>query len=165
MKTITVIFMCTLAVLAIITAGCTQQGTGTPVQTTYSTTVPTSLPSTPVPVVTSYSLVPEPTDIVPPEYSVTVTVEKNTISTDPYITVSFRGGQGLGFVEQMQAIVYTSDGREEEGTRNNPQMNTQIILPGTTGTDRVMVYVVLDTGDRYKVIDQDMPFQPINPQI
>ncbi len=157
--------MCAFVVLAIIAAGCAQQGTGTPVQTNPATTVPTSVAATPVPEVTQYSLVPEPTDVVPPEYSVVITVEKNTISTDPYITVSFRGGQGLGFVEQMQAVVYTSDGREEEETRNNPQMNTQIVLPGTTGTDRVMVYVVLDTGDRYKVIDQDMPFQPINPQI
>lgn len=165
MKTIAVIFMCAVAVLAIIAAGCTQQGTGTPVQTTPATAVPTTVPATPVAEVTHYSMVPEPTDVVPPQHSVEITVEKNTISTDPYITVSFRGGQGLGFVEQMQAIVYTSDGREEEQTKDNPEMNTQIVLPGTTGTDRVMVYVVLDTGDRYKVIDQDMPFQPINPQI
>ncbi len=161
MKTLAIIFIGVVAVLAIITAGCTQQGTVTPVQTT----LPTTVPATPSPVVTQYSLVPEPTDVVPPQYSVKITVEKNTISTDPYITVSFRGGQGLGFVEQMQAVVYTSDGREEEQSKDNPQMNTQIVLPGTTGTDRVMVYIVLDTGDRYKVIDQDMPFQPINPQI
>jgi hypothetical protein len=165
MKTLAIIFIGVVAVLAITGAGCTQPGTGTPVQTTLTTTVPTTTPVTPVAEVTPYSLVPEPTDVVPPEYSVTVTVEKNTISTDPYIMASFRGGQGLGFVEQMQAIVYTSDGREEQETKDNPQMNTQIVLPGTTGTDRVMVYILLDTGDRYKVIDQDMPFQPINPQI
>jgi len=95
---------------------------------------------------------------------VTVQVIKNTIATDPSITVTFEGGQGLAFVEFMTAKVIRSDGMVEQQTVENPQMGSEIVLSGTTGTDRVLVYVAIANGVTYKVFDKDMPFQPINPQ-
>jgi len=101
---------------------------------------------------------------MPHTYSVTVQVDKNTISTDPSITVTFEGGQGLAFVEFMTAEVILSDGKTAEHTVESPQMGTEMVLPGTTGTDRVIVYVTMDDGVTYRIFDKEMPFQPINPQ-
>jgi hypothetical protein len=149
------ILLIVLLFAAILAAACTG----------YPSTIPaTQTPVSPTPVPTpSFSLVPEPTDVIPAVYSVSVQVTKNTIATDPSITVTFRGGQGLAFVETMQAVVIRSDGKEVSGSVDTPQIGSEIVLPGTTRTDRVMVYVTIDNGVRYKVIDQDMPFQPINP--
>ncbi|MDD1716588.1 MAG: hypothetical protein LUQ01_06285 [Methanolinea sp.] len=149
------IFLILLLFAVILAAACTEIPPPAP-----ATSIPTSTTPQPTP---SFSLVPEPTDVIPAVYSVSIQVTKNTISTDPSITVSFRGGQGLGFVETMQAVVILSDGKEGSGSVDNPRIGSEIILPGTTKTDRVMVYVTIDNGVRYKVIDQDMPFQPINP--
>ena len=131
---------------------------------------PATTPATPMaeetvetPPTTTYSLIPDPTDVIPPIYSVNIQVSKNTISTDPSITISFRGGQGLGFVESMDATVIRSDGQVETQSIESPQIGSEIVLEGTTHTDRVIVFVTIDTGKTYKAIDQDMPFQPINP--
>lgn len=148
-----------IACIAILAAGCTQNpfpSQGNPAGTTIPTAAP---PATP-----TLSLVPEPTDVMPPTYSVTVQVVKNTISTNPSITVTFEGGQGLAFAEAMTAQVVRSDGLVEQQTVMSPQMGSEIILSGTTGTDRVLVYVTIANGVTYKVFDKDMPFQPINPQ-
>lgn len=110
------------------------------------------------------SLVPEPTDIMPPTYSVTVQVVKNTIATNPTITVTYEGGQGLAFTQSMTAEVIRSDGTVDQQTVQSPQMGSEIVLTGTTRTDRVIVYVTMVNGVTYRVFDKDMPFQPINPQ-
>lgn len=151
------VFLIILLFGAILAAACTGYPSLVPA-------TPTPVSTTPVPT-PSFSLVPEPTDVIPAVYSVSIQVNKNTISTDPSITVSFRGGQGLGYVETMQAVVIRSDGQEVSGSVDDPEIGSEIILPGTTRTDRVMAYVTIDNGVRYKVIDQDMPFQPINPPL
>jgi len=156
------VYLALLACIAILATGCIGDAPVSP-QTTVPTTSPALPPSTPLQTPT-LSLVPEPTDVIPPTYSVTVQVIKNTIATDPSITVTFEGGQGLAFVESMNAQVIRSDGKVEEQTLENPQMGSEIVLSGTTGTDRVLVYVTIANGVTYKIFDKDMPFQPINPQ-
>jgi hypothetical protein len=108
-------------------------------------------------------LVPQPTSVVPPYYNVSVQILKNTVSIDPYIVVTFNGGQGLGFATLMQATVIRSDGSMESKSARNPAINTELILDGTTRTDRVIVNVSYVDGSTYTVRDLLVPFQNINP--
>ena len=138
-------------VAALLVAGCS---TLTPPP---ATAVPTTaMPSVP-------DLVPQPTSVVPPYYNVSVQVLKNTVSIDPYIVVTFNGGQGLGFATLMQATVIRSDGTKESKSAIRPAINTEIILDGTTRTDRVIVNVSFVDGSTYTVRDVLVPFQNINP--
>ena len=151
-----------IACLLLISAGCMGNApfsSQTPVPTTPQATFTPAFPLTP-----AVSLVPEPTDVMPPTYAVTVQVVKNTIATDPSITVTYEGGQGLAFTQSMTAEVIRSDGTVEQQTVESPQMGSEILLAGTTGTDRVIVFVTIANGVTYRVFDRDMPFQPINPQ-
>ncbi|MBP7119670.1 MAG: hypothetical protein WC502_06040 [Methanolinea sp.] len=143
---------------ALIAAGCMESPDLS--QATVVTTAPTVLPTASP----TLSLVPEPTDMVPSTYHVEVQVVKNTISTDPSITVTYEGGQGLAFTTSMTAQVIRSDRQVEQQTLDHPKMESEIVLSGTTHTDRVLVFVTMANGVTYKVFDKDMPFQPINPQ-
>lgn len=143
---------------ALIATGCMESPDLS--QATVVTTAPTLLPTASP----TLSLVPEPTDMVPSTYQVEVQVVKNTISTDPSITVTYEGGQGLAFTTSMTAQVIRSDRQVEQQTLDHPKMESEIVLSGTTHTDRVLVFVTMANGVTYKVFDKDMPFQPINPQ-
>lgn len=147
-----------LLCVALIAAGCMESPDLS--QATVVTPAPTVLPTASP----TLSLVPEPTDMVPSTYHVEVQVVKNTISTDPSITVTYEGGQGLAFTTSMTAQVIRSDRQVEQQTLDHPKMESEIVLSGTTHTDRVLVFVTMANGVTYKVFDKDMPFQPINPQ-
>ncbi|NTV00722.1 MAG: hypothetical protein HGA55_06345, partial [Methanoregulaceae archaeon] len=121
----------------------------------------TTLPTTAMPSVSD--LVPQPTSVVPPYYTVSIQVLKNTVSIDPYIVVTFNGGQGLGFATLMQATVIRADGTKESKSAIKPAINTELILDGTTRTDRVIVNVSYVDGSTYTVRDVLVPFQNINP--
>ncbi|MCX6689472.1 MAG: hypothetical protein NTZ39_07270 [Methanoregula sp.] len=104
------------------------------------------------------SLVPEQTQQVPVDESVSVTVNRNTISENPTITTTFNGGKGLGMVERMDVTVVRSDCVTEHGERVNPGMGASVTLMGTTKTDRVIVGITMTSGIQYTVIDKDYPF-------
>ena len=104
------------------------------------------------------SLTPGPTQQVPEYESVSISVDRNTITEEPTITTSFNGGQGLGMVTSMTVTVIRSDCVVEQQVRKNPGMGTSVTLMGTTKTDRVIVIVVMTSGDQYTVIDRDYPF-------
>lgn len=105
------------------------------------------------------NMIPQPTDVIPPFYSITVQLGKNTVSIDPYISISFRGGPGQEFTQSMHAVVFRSDGSTESGTVAYPQVGSEIILSGTTGTDRVVVDITLVTGETYRAYDALVPFR------
>ncbi|MFA4875904.1 MAG: hypothetical protein WC586_00695 [Methanoregula sp.] len=151
-----VLFIAVLLAACILVCGCTTgpakeaplqpgtQATLTPVQIS----VPAKVhPATPGPVQT-----------VPAYESVSVSVDRNVVSTDPTITVTYNGGKGLGMTTRMDATVIRSDGAEETGSRVNPQMGTSITLMGTTGNDRVIVSVTMTSGNQYTIIDRYYPF-------
>jgi uncharacterized protein YccT (UPF0319 family) len=153
----TFMLFCSLAlVLSVLVGGCTQSSNPVPVPAT-TVMVTTPQQSSPVPT-QSCSLVPGPTQIVPPYESVSVTVDRNSITESPTIAVTFNGGQGLGMVEQMNATVIHPDCTTEQEARNNPVMGETITLMGTTTTDRVIVVMTMTSGDQYTVIDNDYPF-------
>jgi hypothetical protein len=150
MKAIAALLVICVAVMGL--AGCT-----TPVlPPTPVTTFPTSTPSIP-------DLIPQPTSVVPPYYNVSIQVMKNTISTNPYISVTFNGGQGLGFVTLMEATVILSNGIIESKSASKPGIGTELLFNGTTKTDRVIVNVSYVDGSTYTVKDVLVPFQNINP--
>ncbi len=94
---------------------------------------------------------------------VTVQVQKNTISTNPDITVSYRDGVGAYLVLSMEVEVVRSDGIVESQSVESPDQSTNVVLAGTTGTDRVIVYVTYANGATYKIYDAIAPFQPLYP--
>ena len=144
------LFVCLLTILA--AAGCTTHST-----TTSTTAVPQT-PSVTVSPALTYSDTPGPTQTVPEYESVSVTVQRNTITENPTIIATFNGGMGLGMTERMDMTVIRSDGITETGHVNNPGIGSSITLMGTTGTDRVIVTLTMDSGDQYTVIDKYYPF-------
>jgi hypothetical protein len=157
MKEAVILIVSLTLVLSILSAGCTQNANPVPAATTIVTVTTPQQTLTAVPA-QSCSLVPGPTQIVPSYESVSVTVNRNSITESPTIAVTFNGGQGLGMVEQMNATVIHPDCTTEQEARNNPVMGETITLTGTTTTDRVIVVMTMTSGDQYTVIDNDYPF-------
>jgi hypothetical protein len=146
------IFLGLIFVLA--AAGCIANHTAIP-------TNPVTLPGTSLPTASptpAYSSTPGPTQTVPEYESVSVTVQRNTITENPTITATFNGGMGNGMVECMDMTVIRSDGITESGHANNPAVGRSITLMGTVGNDRVIITLTMTSGDQYTVIDRYYPF-------
>jgi hypothetical protein len=145
-----------LVIGTILMCGCTQQpvtpATTTPTPTSTVTAMPTASPTM------GCVLIPGPVEVVPSYESVAIQVMKNTISTDPYIMTTFSGGKGLGMCVLMETTVVRSDCKVETGRLENPQMNSNITLMGTTGTDLVVVNVTMTDGVTYTVVNRLVPF-------
>ncbi len=157
MKICSMLVIAIVSLACILAAGCTQPQapapTPTPTLERPGTPVGTPIPATP-----ACSLTPGPTQVVPNYESVSITIDRNTISEDPTITTRFNGGQGLGMVETMTVTLIRSDCITDVQTRENPGIGTSITQMGTTKTDRVKVDVVMTSGIEYTVIDALYPF-------
>jgi len=121
-------------------------------------TAPTTPATLPVTIQPLYSATPGPVQTVPEYESISVTVQRNTITENPTIITTFNGGMGLGMTQRMDVTVIRSDGIQETGHRENPAMGASVTLMGTTATDRVIVVVTMTSGDQYTIIDQYYPF-------
>ena len=98
------------------------------------------------------NMVISPTDVVPSQNLVTITIkEKDNYSAK--IPVFFDGGMGQIHVTKIEATVYRSDGQIQTATIS-PNKGESIELDGTKQTDRVVVYVSFDNGDRKKTNDE-----------
>ncbi len=157
----TVLFIL-LVVAAFLAAGCSQPSPPP------ATPVPTPVPTTITPPTTVITPVPTPTlDYIPgpmpSNFDVTVDVDRNVISIDPKITVTFRGGRGINYVYAVEVVVTRSDGIVEKATMSRPKVNDYVEILGTTGTDRVQVFVTLVTKDPppgpYLIYDEELPFR------
>jgi hypothetical protein len=146
-----------LAVLLTV-AGCSspEQPVVTPAPTPVPTPEPTT-PPTPVPT-TQASIIPGPTDTLPPQWPVSITVEKSGMYSTTIIT-HFDGGKGLMFVSRMNVRVTHPDGTVLTNGMDKPKMGDTIEIPGTSGTDRVEVTLNMASGEAYKVIDQQMAYK------
>ena len=160
---LTAILLCIACLLA---AGCSQPAAQHPTTVTVAATpeeegppLEATTPTETLPAKTC-SLAPGPTDAVPDYESISITIDRNTITENPTITTRFNGGQGLGMVETMAVTVIRSDCVQEQEVRKNPAMGTSVTMMGTTSTDRVIVSVVMTSGEKYVVIDKDYPFEP-----
>jgi len=148
-----------LGVLLVV-AGCSspEQPVVTPTPTPVPTTVPTT-PPTPVPTTTA-STIPEPTDTLPPQWPVSVTVEKSGMYSTTIIT-HFDGGKGLIFVSRMDVRVTHPDGTVLTKGIAKPGMGDTVEVAGTSGNDRVEVMLTMANGEIYKVIDQQMGYKSL----
>ncbi len=157
MKLPTPAWIAMLLIALTLAAGCTSPPA--PPVTTLPATTPAPPSTVPTPVETmACSLVPGPTQPVPDYESVSVTVDRNTISENPTIVTRFDGGKGLGMVQSMTVTLIRSDCVTDQQTRRNPAIGTSVTQMGTTKTDRVVVTVLMTSGDQYTVIDNDYPF-------
>jgi hypothetical protein len=104
---------------------------------------------------------PKPTETIPSMYQVQIETYKNPLGSDPYISITFRGGSGQAYTQSMDALVLRSDNTIEFGSSPYPQVGSQIILNGTTGTDRLIVDIVM-ANERYRVVDELMPLKSYN---
>jgi hypothetical protein len=147
---------------AILIAGCTQTA-GPP------TTIPAT-PATPPTSVTPTIATPEPNPSLgyipgpmPSNFAVTADIVRNTVAIKPDITVTYRGGKGFTYVYSMEMVVTRSDGVVLSDTILRPKVNDVIEIQGTTGTDRVQVFITLVTKDPppgpYLIFDEEMRFR------
>ncbi len=156
-----------ILVLSILAAGCTHTPSAPAAQP--ATPSPASLspvtaqPALPAPPGTtpsaSCSLEPGPTEQVPEDESISITVSRNTDTETPTISARLNGGLGLGQVERMTLTVIRSDCVTEQDLRDAPTAGYSLTRMGTTKTDRVIVTLTMTSGKQYTVIDKDYPFQ------
>jgi hypothetical protein len=148
--TLSVIFLI-CAALAI--AGCTSTS-NTPVAPAVSPAVSdTSSTSTQA---STGSLVVTTTDSVPDYNMVMADVgEKDYLGNIPVI---FQGGMGQIHVKKIDVTLYRADGQVKTVSMGIKK-GDQVELEGTKQTDRVVVYVSMDNGDRYKINDVLSPYR------
>jgi hypothetical protein len=149
-------------ILFVLIGGCVQSSFPSSATPASVPTAPVVTPQQiqPVPPPQTCSLVPGPTQVIPEYETVSVTVNRNTITENPTIAIAFDGGLGLGMVTQMNVTVIRSDCVTEQQSRNNPVMGETVTLMGTTRTDRVIVVLTMTSGGQYTIIDKDYPFPP-----
>jgi hypothetical protein len=133
-----------LLCIAIIITGCT--GTQSP-----ATPVPTqNIASPPAETVTTGgSLVPSPTDSIVASRLVNVNVEKDYLGN---VIATFQGGSGLIHVKSIDVTLNRADGLVKTASLGT-SVDDSVTLEGTKDTDRVMVFVSMDDGKTYKIID------------
>jgi hypothetical protein len=91
-----------------------------------------------------------PTDAVPDYKMVAVDVgEKDSLGNIPVI---FQGGTGQNYIREIDVTLYRSDGETESFVLGTTK-GAQVSLNGTKQTDRVVIYVSMDTGRSFKIVD------------
>ncbi|AGB02566.1 hypothetical protein [Methanoregula formicica] len=137
------VFFVLLLCTAVLIAGCT--GTTGPAQTSGSPSAGGAS--------TGSNLVPSPTDVVPENNAVSVTVKEKEYNGK--IAVVFDGGKGQNLVSSIDVTLYRSDGTTETA-KIGKNKGDQVEFVGTkdpNNPDRVVVYVSEMNGQTYKVTD------------
>ena len=147
------ILLCMLLALA----GCTgtQNSASTPAPTTSAVAAPSSVAVPSSVVTTGGDLVPSPTDSIIAANKVNVNVEKDYLGN---VIVTFQGGSGLQLVNKIDATLNRADGKVKT-TDVGISVDDTATLEGTKNTDRVIVYVSMKDGKRYKIVDSLMPYK------
>ena len=134
-----VLFLILLSTMCLFCAGCTE-------------TIPEILSEN-----TPDNLTPGPTVTMPPGQSVTVQInEKDPIKAT--INVIFAGGEGQIATRDVLVRLTRADG-EVIIYHLSAEMQDEVELQGTKESDRIEVYVTLNTGKTYKIIDQIVPYR------
>lgn len=123
-------------------AGPSTPGTGTPAAT-----------ATPAPT-TEISLVPGPTQTIPPGKEVTFQITPGYPSQFTHdLTITFNGGKGQDYVNGIALRVTKSNGEVVEKTLQ-PRIGDAVTINEAEGDNRVEITVSLVTGGSYKVTDE-----------
>jgi hypothetical protein len=96
------------------------------------------------------NLVVSPTDALSSSNDITVTVkEKDYLGNIPVV---FDGGTGQIHVRKIEVTLYRSDGQVKTATVGTNKEDS-VEMEGSKQTDRVVVYVTFDNGQRLKTND------------
>lgn len=102
------------------------------------------------------NLVTSPADKVPEQNAVTVNVgEKDYLGIIPVI---FQGGMGQVHVKKIEVTIYRADGQTKTATIGTNK-GDEADMEGTKQTDRVVVYITFDNGQRLKTNDVLSPYR------
>ena len=117
--------------------------------------VPTPLPptTTVTPGPTPQNPVTSQTDVVPPNTEVAVQVAKSPISNE--ISVTFAGGPGQRVLKEFIIQVTRSDGQVLTANLI-PQQQSEATISGSTGDDRVEVFAIYYSGQKYRIFNEIM---------
>ncbi len=149
MKYIKYLLMAVILIAALSVAGCSETpGEVVPV-------APIEPPThSPAEAPTDWSLTPGPLGTMPAGKEVSATARKDPLNNE--ITVQFDGGRGMTFITQIQAILYSGDGRIEEKSIERPlSLGKSVTFEGTRGApDRVKITAVYNTGEVVVISDK-----------
>jgi len=137
------VFFIILLSAAVLIAGCTG--------TTGPAPAPGSAPAGAAP--SGNTLVPSPTDVVPENNQVSVTVKEKEYNGKIYVV--FDGGKGQNLVSSIDVTLYRSDGTTQTA-KIGKNKGDEVEFVGTkdpNNPDRVVVYVSEMNGQTYKVTD------------
>jgi len=143
MKRILSVLVILLLSATVVLAGCSGTSTGSAPGTSAATGSAAS----------GSNLVTSPTDSIPANNAVTVTVQEKVY--DGTIPVVFNGGKGQSLVKSIDVTMYTSDGQVIT-KKIETYKDATISLQGTkdpNNPDRVVVTVSEMNGETYKVAD------------
>lgn len=141
-----------LLCIALAIAGCT----GTPAQPDTQATPASPAGATTQQAGAAADLVPTETDHLDAARSVTVNIEKDYLGV---IRATFQGGPGLGNVRKIDVTVNQADGQVKT-VPVGIETDDSATIEATKGSDRVMVFVTLSDGKRYKIYDELVLFKP-----
>ncbi|HUU75766.1 MAG TPA: hypothetical protein VMW63_06705 [Methanoregulaceae archaeon] len=139
--------ICGVAVFLLV-AGCTQAPPAVETPTATQTAMPTTM-----------VLTTEPTDAIPSDQGILVTVSRETLTFNPLIKVEFRGGSGIVLLSTLDVKVTRPDGTIETGSMAEPNIGDYVELTGSTAKDRVEVTVRMKNGNSYKIYDEIIEFR------
>jgi len=157
------------AVALILTAGCTQTSPAP------ATPVPTQAPQTPPPTPVQTEVKPSvampvgmgtpgPTEMLPVNYNLEFMVQGNGDTSNPYMVVTLRGGNGLNYDSRVDVQFTKSDGTIKQDSMLPPfYIGQSVSFPCSTYQNRVEIWVTAPTVGKVKVYDQIVPFKSINP--
>lgn len=100
---------------------------------------------------------PGPVQTLPPGKDVTIQINEKDTSYAT-ITVIFSGGEGQIAVRDILVKVTHPDGTVLSG-HLPPVKGEELVMQGTRETDRIEVWVTLNTGITYKIIDRLLPYR------
>lgn len=155
MKTRSYCVLVFLICTAVLLAGCTGSP-ATPATANPATASPAAGPASPA-TSASDNLVPSPTDTLPDQNKVSVSVKEKDHYTVK-IPVEFDGGMGQIHVKKIDVTVYRADG-EVKTASLMPNKGDSVEIEGTKQTDRVVVYITFDNGDYKKTNDELSPYR------
>ena len=147
----TIVLIAGLLCLLLAIAGCTgTQNAPVAAQGTVPAAVQTTSAAAAGP-----DLVPLPTDSIIEANKVNVNVDKDYLGN---VNVEFQGGSGLQQVNKIDVTLNRADGQVKTADVGI-NVGDSATLEGTKNTDRIMVYVTMKDGKRYKMIDTLLPYR------
>ena len=145
-----------------LAAGYTQNATS-PVATLIAIPV---VPQTTAPVQTVPQVgmgTPFPTQRLPVDYVLGLSVLGNGDTLSPYMTVTLRGGNGMTFDYRVDVTLTKPDGTSQKDVMLPPfHVGQQVTFPCSLDRNRVEIWVTAPNVGKVKTYDQILPFKSIN---